>query len=50
MMPVRDVRRLFMRPGLVVLRRFLVMVSGVLEVFSCLPVMFGSLLRHVVVP
>src|SRR5262249_6046100 len=47
--PMRSVRvmgRLLVSPRLVVLRRFLVMTGGVLEVFGGLLVMFRSLLRH----
>jgi hypothetical protein len=49
--PVRHMgmmRRLLVRPGLMVLRGFLVMAGGVLEVFGRLLMMFRSLLRHVV--
>jgi hypothetical protein len=47
---VRAVRRHFMRPGLMVLRRFLVMVSGVLGVFSRLLMMFSRLFGHGIPP
>jgi hypothetical protein len=47
---VRMVRRLFMRPSLMVLRRFLVMSRGVLGVFSRLLVMFSRLFGHGIPP
>lgn len=47
---VRVVSGLLVRPGLMVLRRFLVMVSGVLEVFSRLLMMFSRLFGHGIPP
>ena len=48
-MTVRDmrvVRRLLVRTGVMVLRRFFVMARGMLEVFGRLLVMFRCLFRH----
>jgi len=48
-MPVRDMgmmRRLFVRPDLMVLRGLLVMTGGMFEVFGRFRVMFRRLLGH----
>ena len=45
---MRMMGRLLVCPSIMVLRGFLVMAGGVLQVFCGLLVMFSSLLRHVV--